>query len=92
MLCVCVCVLICAGELDYTAIRSSNRDVLRTLSDSQRRACFNVSITNDMLPEDTEIFFLSLSFDDSIDQAVRDRVVIEPSQVYVDILDNDGML
>ncbi len=83
---------ICVGELDYTAIRSSNRDVVRTLSDSQRRACFDVFITDDQLPEDTEIFFLSLSLDDSVDQAVRDQVVIEPSQVYVDILDNDGML
>ncbi len=88
----CVCVLICAGELDYTAIRTSNRDVLRTLSDSQRRACFDVSITDDLLPEDTETFSLSLSLDNSVDQVVRDKVVIDPSQVYVDILDNDGML
>ncbi len=82
----------CAVELDYTAIRSSNLDVFRTLGGSQRRACFDVFITNDQLPEDTETFSLSLSLDDFVDQAVRDQVVIDPSEVYVDILDNDGML
>ena len=82
----------CAGELDFTAIRSSNFDVFRTLSGSQRRACFDVFITDDGLPEDTETFSLSLSLDDSVDQAVRDQVVIEPSEVFVNILDNDGML
>ena len=80
----------CAGELDYTAIRSSNRDVLRTLSGSQRRACFDVSITEDLLVEDTETFSLSLSLDDFVDQAVRDKVVIDPSEVYVDILNENG--
>ncbi len=80
----------CAGELDYTAIRSSDRDVVRTLSGSQRRACFDVFITEDGLAEDTETFSLSLSLDDSVDQAVRDQVVIEPSEVFVDILNVDG--
>ncbi len=82
----------CAGEFDYTAIRSSNLDVFRTLGGPQRRACFDVSITDDLLPEDTETFSLSLSLDVFVDQAVRDQVAIEPSQVYVDILDNDCML
>nr|CAI68017.1 LPS-binding protein [Suberites domuncula] len=80
-----------AGELDYTPIRSSNLDVFGTLSQNQRRACFDVRITSDNVFENDETFSLRLDFDELVPQATRDSVTIEPSVVYVTIQNDDTL-
>ena len=80
-----------AGNLDFTQITSSNLDVFETLNQNSRRACFFVSITNDLVFENDETFSLVLSLDPFVPDAVKDVMTIEPNVVYVSILDNTGM-
>ncbi len=84
-----MCVL---DESDYQAIRSSNPDVFITLSGSQRRGCFEVSIVDDIIVEEIESFKLSLSLDVFVPQGVQDQVTLDPSEVYVNIISDDGEL
>lgn len=79
-----------SGELDFTPIRSSNLGVFERLSTDQRRACFEVFITQDIILEETETFSLSLSFDELVSESVQNQVAIDPSQVFVDIVDASG--
>ncbi len=58
-----------------------------TLDGNNRRACVDVRINPDNIYEGTESFSISLEFDEFVPQEVRDQVTIEPSVVYVDILD-----
>ena len=61
-----------------------------TLSGSERRGCFDVSIIDDLVLEEIESFTLSLSLDDFVPEGVRDQVTLDPSEVYVNIIDNDS--
>ena len=79
--------IIYVGNLDFTPIRSSNLDVFETLNLHSRRACFVVSINNDLVFENDETFSLVLSLDPFVPDGLRNVVTIEPSVVYVTILD-----
>ena len=83
--------LIDAGNLDFTPIRSSNFDVIESLNQNNRKACFEVTIYNDQAFENTETFSLLLSLDVLVLDTVRKIVTIEPSVVYVTIEDTTGM-
>ena len=80
-----------AGNVDFTPIRSSTLDVFETLEQDNRRACFDVTINNDQVFENSETFSLLLSFDEQVLDSVRNIVTIEPSVVYVTIEDTTGM-
>ena len=80
------------GNLDFTPIRSRNLDVFETLDRNNRRACFDVTINNDQLSENTETFSLLLSFDEFVPDSVRSIVTIAPNVVFVTIEDTTGML
>ena len=56
-------------------------------SNDVRQLSFNVSIVNDNIPEDSEMFRASLSLDDD-DQA--DFVTVSPDEAIVTIDDTDG--
>lgn len=53
-----------------------------------RRECFNVSIQDDTISEDTESFLIVLNIDPSLTQ---DRAIIDPPETEIFILDDDGM-
>ena len=69
--------------MDFTPIISSNLDVFETFSQNRRRACFLVSLSNDLVFENDETFSLVLSLDPFVPNAVRIVVTIEPNTVYV---------
>lgn len=73
--------------MDFIPISSSKFDVFETLSEGNRRACFDVTIILDEVSEVSETFSLQLSFDDFVDEGVRNIVIIKPSVVYVTIQD-----
>ena len=50
---------------------------------------FNVSIVNDSIPEDAEVFNVSLTLDPA-DQARLGNVTVSPDVATVTILDDDG--
>lgn len=80
------------GRFDFDPINSDNLDVFRTLNQDTRIVCFNVSIAADTICENSETFYLQLSFDRLLETAVSSRVNIEPSMVYVTIEDANGKL
>ena len=80
-----------AGNFDFTPIRSSNLDVLETLGQNNRKACFDVTINNDQAFENMETFSLLLNIDEFVPDSVRSIVTVEPSVVYVTIEDTTGM-
>ena len=82
--------IIYVGNLDFTPIRFVNLDVFETLDQNSRRACFVVSINNDLVFENVETFSLLLSLDPFVPDGVRNVVTIEPNVVYVTILDTMG--
>ena len=61
--------------------------MLFTSDQSTHRQCFDVTISNDSLLEDTERFNLSLSLDGS-----TVPVTIAPNSSVVEVVDQDGEL
>ena len=55
-----------------------------------REISFNVSIVNDSIPEDTEMFNVSLTLDPADQARLGDRVIMSPDVATVTIQDNDG--
>ena len=53
---------------------------------------FNVSIVNDNIPEDAEMFNVSLTFDPADQDEPVDIVTVLPDVAMVTILNNDGKL
>ena len=70
---------------DFTHLTLST--AFRTLEGNNRRDCVNVVINSDNRYEGTETFSVLLEFDELLSQVVRDQVILQPSVVYVDILD-----
>lgn len=60
---------------------------LEGFGNSTRRQCFNVTIADDDVREDAEIFTatLEIAFNGSLP-----KILIHPAMVTVTILDNDG--
>ena len=69
---------------DYGAL---NNVCLGPFNNSVRQFSFNVSIVNDNIPEDAEMFNVSLTFDIA-DQG--NRIIVSPNIAMVTIKDNDG--
>ena len=55
-----------------------------------RRLSFNVSIVNDDIPEDAEMFRVSLTLDPDDRNRLGSRVIVSPDEATVTIHDNDG--
>ena len=53
---------------------------------------FNVSVVNDNIPEDAEMFSASLTFDPADQDEPVDIVTVLPDVAMVTILNNDGKL
>ena len=72
-------------ETDYNEFTSSNNPLVTFTSDpTTHRQCFNITITNDAVLEDTERFSLRLSLAEAnID------VMVSPDISEVEIIDND---
>ena len=61
-------------------------------SDSVRQLSFNVSIVDDMIPEDDEDFTASLTLAPADRTRLGTRVTVDPDLATVTIEDNDGTL
>ena len=57
-----------------------------------RELSFNVSIVNDNIPEDVEMFNVSLTLDPAAEARLENRVIVSPDVATVTIQDNDGKL
>ena len=77
----------CTGTSDFITL--VNSDVLEEFSDTMRRRCFFVSISEDSLFEDTEMFTVSLSMPSGQD---IEQLRIDPELATVEIIDNDRKL
>ena len=55
-----------------------------------RQLSFNVSIVNDSIPEDDEMFSASLTLDPAAQDRLGNRVTVSPNVATVTIQDNDG--
>ena len=76
-------VLLLPGNNDFTPI--NNQDV-GPFSNMTRRQCFGVGITNDMIREDNENFFIDLT---TRPGEMLPRVTINPAVAEVTINDDD---
>ena len=56
-----------------------------------RQLSFNVTIGNDSIPEDAEMFNVSLTLDPADQARLGNRVTVSPHVATVTIQDNDGM-
>ena len=55
-----------------------------------RELSFNVTIVNDNIPEDTEMFHVSLILDPADQDRLGNRVIVSPDVATITIQDNDG--
>ena len=63
---------------------------LGSFSNDVRQLSFNVSIVNDSIPEDAEMFSASLTLDLAGQARLDSRVTVSPDVATVTIQDNDG--
>ena len=72
---------------DYGALTDFR---LGPFSDSVRQLSFNVSIVNDMIPEDDEKFIANLTLTPADQATFGDVVTVAPDLASVTILDDEG--
>jgi len=72
---------------DYDALTGFR---LGPFSNSVRQLSFNVSIVNDMIPEDDEDFTARLTLLPADQARLRNRVTVDPNVATVTILDDEG--
>ena len=72
---------------DYSALTNFR---LGPFSDDVRQLSFNVSIVNDNIPEDDEMFNVSLTLDPADQARLGSRVTVSPDLATVTIQDIDG--
>ena len=72
------------GNLTNFCLGPFNNDV--------RQLSFNVSIANDNIPEDAEMFIVSLTLDSAAQDRLDNRVTVSPDVATVTIQDDDGKL
>ena len=65
---------------------------LGPFNNSVRQLSFNVSIVNDNIPEDVEMFNVSLTLDPADQDRLGNRVTVSPDVATVTIQDDDGKL
>ena len=71
---------------DYGALTGF---LLGPFSNSVRRLSFNVSIVNDVIPEDDETFIANLTLSPADQARLRNRVTVQPDSATVTIQDDD---
>lgn len=74
----------CTGSSDFVTLENS--DVLDEFSDTVRRNCFDVDISDDSIFEDAERFTVSLAMPSGQDIA---QLRIDPELATVEIIDDD---
>ena len=74
-----------AGEQDYDPITPFNSPLVEPFNNGTRSQCFNITIINDNLFEQTENFTLMVTLFD-----VTQPVMISPNEAIIEIEDNDG--
>ena len=65
---------------------------LGPFSNSVRQLSFNVSIVNDMIPEDDETFIANLTLLPADQARLRNRVTVQPVSATVTIQDDEGKI
>ena len=65
---------------------------LGPFSNSVRQLSFNVTIVNDVIPEDDETFIANLTLLPADQARLRNRVTVQPDSATVTILDDDGTI
>ena len=71
---------------DYASVSMT----LSTFTSQRPRQCFNVSIINDAIVEQTEEFTARLTLiPTSVTTITADRIIVDPSETTVQITDND---
>ena len=64
---------------------------LGPFNNTVRQLSFNVTIGNDSIPEDAEMFNVSLTLDPADQARLGNRVTVSPHAATITIQDNDGM-
>jgi len=72
---------------DYGALTGFS---LGPFNNNVRQLSFNVSIENDMIPEDDERFIANLTLLPADQARLRNRVTVQPYSATVTILDDEG--
>ena len=73
---------------DYGAL--NNFHLIPLSNDDVRQLSFNVSIVNDSIPEDDEMFRARLTLDPAAQARLGDRVIVSPHVATITIQDDDG--
>ena len=63
---------------------------LGPFNNTVHQVSFNVTIGNDSIPEDAEMFNVSLTLDPADQARLGNRVIVSPHVATVTIQDNDG--
>ena len=71
---------------DYGALTGFS---LGPFNNDVRQLSFNVSIVNDMIPENDETFIANLTLLPADQARLRNRVIVQPDSATVTILDDD---
>ena len=72
---------------DYGALTNYT---LGPFSNDVRELSVNISIENDNITEDAEVFSASLTLDPAAEVRLGNRVIVSPAVLNVTILDDDG--
>ena len=72
---------------DYSSLTNFR---LGPFNNSLHQLSFNVSIVNDSIPEDAEVFSVSLTLDPADQARLENRVIVSPHVATITIQDNDG--
>ena len=73
---------------DYGALTNFHLNPLS--NDDVRQLSLNVSIVNDNIPEDAEMFNVSLTLDPADQARLGNRVIVLPDVATITIQDNDS--
>ena len=73
---------------DYGALTNFHLDP--SSNDDVRQLSFNVSIVNDSIPEDAEMFNVSLTLDPAVQARLGNRVTVSPDVASITIQDDDS--
>jgi len=74
---------------DYGALTGFS---LGPFSNSVRQLSWNVSVVNDVIPEDDETFIANLTLLPADQARLRNRVAVQPDSATVTTLDDEGKI
>ena len=72
---------------DYSSLTNFR---LGPFNNSLHQLSFNLTIVNDSIPEDAEVFSVSLTLDPADQARLGNRVIVSPHVATITIQDNDG--